>query len=84
MTNRLQVKPDEKTSNYLIGALIGAVVGLLASYLYGRAKDEERNEGNDVKPMQVGQMLAIGLALLGVVRQISEAGHPSAGKRSRR
>ena len=64
-------------------ALAGALVGTVAAYLYAKAVDEERGSGGEVQPLQVGQLIAIGLAVLGIVRQITEMGRPSGGKRRR-
>lgn len=82
--NDLKLKTDGKTQTYLLGTLLGAGAGLLASYLYSRATDEEVMAGNEVQPLQVGQLLALGLALLGIIRQISEMGRPSNSRKGRR
>lgn len=83
MTTQLQNVTEGKAQTYALGALAGALVGMVAAYLYSRAVEEERGSGGEVQPLQVGQLLAIGLALLGIVRQITEMGRPSGGKKRR-
>jgi hypothetical protein len=80
----LKLKADTKTQTYFLGTVAGAALGLLASYLYSRANEEERLAGNEVQPLQVGQLLALWLAVLGIIRQISEMGRPSVGRKGRR
>ena len=80
----LKISTDTKTQTYALGTIAGAVLGLLASYLYARATEEERLAGNEIQPLQVGQLLALGLAVLGIIRQISEMGRPSVGRKARR
>lgn len=74
--NTNQVK-NWKTTTYLVGALIGAAFGFISAYLYAQAADEEvaRSGGNAPK-ISSGQMIALGLTALGLMRQISEAGRP--------
>ncbi|MDX2140048.1 MAG: hypothetical protein SF123_18320 [Chloroflexota bacterium] len=86
MTNlqdKLMPKNESHVATYGIGMLVGALVGIAAAWMYARAVDEARIDGAEIKPMQVGQIIAIGLALLGVVRQIAEMGRPTV-KKSRR
>lgn len=60
---------------YINGTLIGAAIGFIGAYLYARASEEnaERNGGQPTK-LQTGQLLSIALAILGLIRQIAEAG----------
>ncbi|GIL09054.1 MAG: hypothetical protein BroJett033_5650 [Chloroflexota bacterium] len=82
--NKLQneLNPPEAADNwkaktYGIGAVGGALFGLLASYLYARAADEgaHRNAG---KPPAIPTvtLIAVLLSGLGLIRQIAEAGRP--------
>lgn len=64
-----------KQQTYVTGALAGAVVGLLASYLFARAADEEGDDENEGRPsIQTAQLISVTLAVLGLIRQISEMG----------
>jgi hypothetical protein len=78
-----ETRTESKTQTYALGALGGAFVGMIAAYLYSRAREEERGGGGEVQPLQVGQMITIGLALLGLIRQITEMGRPTTAKRRR-
>jgi hypothetical protein len=70
-----------RTSVYVIGALIGAAIGFLSAYLYAQAADEEvARTGGEPPKLSSGQMIALGLTTLGLIRQISEAGRPPAKK----
>lgn len=66
-----------KNQIYLMGIASGAIFGLLASYLFARAAEEdaERNGGKPSK-VKTGQLISLGLAGLGLIRQISEMGKP--------
>jgi ABC-type proline/glycine betaine transport system permease subunit len=83
LQDKLMPKNESHVATYGIGMLVGALVGIATAWMYARATDEARNEGTEIKPMQVGQMIAIGLALLGVVRQIAEMGRPTMKKARR-
>lgn len=83
MTTNLQNITESKAQTYALGALAGALVGMTAAYLYSRAVEEERGSGGQVQPLQVGQLITIGLAVLGIVRQITEMGRPSSGRKRR-
>lgn len=66
-----------KTRNIIAGAALGAALGLLSSYLYTRAAEENDNaEAGAPGSVSTGQLLAILLAVLGLMRQIAELGKP--------
>lgn len=65
----------------LLGGLLGAVFGLLAAYFYSRANEEEARSSGQVKRASTGEMLGLGLAALGIVRQIAEMGRSPTRKR---
>lgn len=68
---------ERKTRVLLLGVGFGALVGLVSSYLYTRAAEEA--DGADAatpRPVSTGQLLAIVLAILGLVRQVAELGKP--------
>lgn len=62
-----------KTQTYLRGAIIGLVVGLIAANLYTRAA-EEANGSSKVPALRANDVVKLGLAILGIVRQITELG----------
>lgn len=57
---------------YVRGSLIGLAVGLLAAYLYNRAIQESGNP--DEAKVDAGDMVKVSLAVLALVRQITELG----------
>ncbi|MBI5669150.1 MAG: hypothetical protein HZC41_14190 [Chloroflexi bacterium] len=69
--------PDWKMRVYAVGAVAGALFGLFTSYLYARAAEEDML-GDKAKPRSpsTGELVTLGLAALGLVRQISELGKP--------
>jgi hypothetical protein len=82
----LQTQNDRQPSGwksqiYILGAAIGTLFGLISAYLYARAAEEDadRNGGKPAK-IPTGQVLGLGLAALGFVRQITELGKPSRKK----
>lgn len=52
----------------MLGAAVGLGVGLLSAYLYTRAAEE-----NGGKTLSMGQLIKLGLVIVGAVRQITEA-----------
>jgi hypothetical protein len=77
LTQNTNNQPEQnwKTRIYLTGATAGTFFGLLASYLFARAAEEEA-ERNGGKPMKIPttQLLGLALAALGLIRQIAEMG----------
>ncbi len=66
----------------MTGLGLGALVGLLSSYLYARSAEEHANaETGAVESISTGQALAVLLAVLGVVRQIAALGKPDKKRR---
>jgi hypothetical protein len=70
-----------KTQAYAMGILGGVLFGLLAAYLFARGAEEDANR-NGGKPQSIssGQIITIALAVLGLMRQISELGKPAPKK----
>ncbi|MCY4464233.1 MAG: hypothetical protein OXE46_01710 [Chloroflexi bacterium] len=69
---KLQV---DRTRILLTGLGLGALVGMLSSYLYARAAEENADaEAGTAESISTGQALAVLLAVLGVVRQIAALG----------
>ncbi|MCY3574862.1 MAG: hypothetical protein OXG92_03305 [Chloroflexi bacterium] len=76
-------KPQVERARILLTGLgLGALVGLLSSYLYARAAEENVDAENGMAAsISTGQALAVALAVLGVVRQIAALGKPDKKRR---
>lgn len=78
MTNEQPSKPSWKFRSYVVGALIGLGVGLLAAYFFARVSEENGSDGPaKIKSMDV---LKLAVALLSIVRQITDLGAGSSKK----
>lgn len=59
--------------NYALGLIVGLVVGLMAAHAYNRSAAEDLREGE--KPeVPTMQLLAVAVAVLGIIRQIAAMG----------
>lgn len=62
----------------IVGGVVGALLGVLAAYLYAKSHTEEMDDvearGGVLAQISPGQYVALGLSLLGVLRQISDLG----------
>lgn len=68
---------DRNTQIIVAGAALGALIGMISSYLYTRAAEENGNADAAARgSVSTGQALALLLAILSVVRQIAELGKP--------
>jgi hypothetical protein len=77
--------PNEPAANwrqqtYVIGAAAGTLFGLLAAYLYARAASEDAQRSGKPRSLGTGELIGLGLAALGLIRQIAEMGKPSQKK----
>jgi hypothetical protein len=78
MTNEKPSTPSWKLRSYFIGGLIGLAVGLLAAYFYARVSEENgSNEPAKIKSMDA---IKLGVALLSIVRQITDMGASASKK----
>ncbi len=74
---------ERKARIIVAGAALGAMLGLLSSYLYTRAAEENGNpEAGAPGSVSTGQALTVLLAILGLVRQIAELGKPKKDDKS--
>lgn len=69
-TNAIIETADWKPKALIIGAVIGAVVGLGAAYLYAQ-RVEAQNEGPNIKP---ADGVRLGVMVLGLLRSVAELG----------
>ncbi|MBN1201750.1 MAG: hypothetical protein JXJ20_07845 [Anaerolineae bacterium] len=78
MTNELPNAAETgwKSQAYLVGGLLGLVVGLLAAYLYARASEENSGSPTRIKAVDA---LKLSVGVMGVIRQITDLG-ASGGK----
>ena len=60
----------------IVGAGFGALLGLLSTYLYSRAADEHGDGDAGGGSLSTGQVLAVLVAIVGLLRQIAELGKP--------
>lgn len=65
--------PDWKMRTTLIGAALGAVAGLVAGMIFIR-RSEEVGEPPSLSKTDPGLVLAAGVTLLGLLRQIADLG----------
>ncbi len=64
-----------KLQTYGVGLIGGALFGLLSAYLYARAAEEDAlRSGSRPQQITTGQLIALLLTSLGLIRQIAEAG----------
>ncbi len=63
-----------RTESYAIGAIAGIVLGLVGAYMYTRAAQEDVSGSGRAARIETGDLLGLGLALLGVMRQVAELG----------
>lgn len=87
MSNLLpQQKPNTnwRTQSYLIGGAAGVLFGLLCAYMYNRAASDYGPMVDGQNRVQTGEVLGLGLAALGIIRQAAEMGRGPEPKKGRR
>jgi hypothetical protein len=63
-------KSNNSTNVYLLGGALGLLTGLAAAHLFKRAAQENQNLKGD--SLSTGDLVKLGLLLLGTVRQVAE------------
>ncbi len=61
-----------RTRTYIMGAILGLLLGLLSAYLFVRASEEDLTDAP--KKIRTGDMMKMSLAVAALVRQIAEMG----------
>jgi len=74
VTNIEKAVANKKSQSYVYGVMIGLLVGVLSAYLYNRAAEEQAAQTGERPSISTGQILALTLAGLGLVRQITQLG----------
>jgi hypothetical protein len=65
-------KANWKRQTYILGGILGAVMGFLSAYLFAKeAEDSEDDNRPDVPPTA---LLGLVLSAIGLIRQIAETG----------
>lgn len=73
---------DSRPQRLLTGGLVGGFFGLIAAYFYSRAiEDDVRQNGVQRNPISTGEIIGLGLALLALLRQVSEMGRSAPKKK---
>ncbi len=65
--------PDWKVRTTLIGSALGAIAGVAAAMMFIR-RSEETGEPPSLRKTDPGLVLATGVTLLGLLRQIADLG----------
>jgi hypothetical protein len=65
--------PDWKMRTTLIGSALGAIIGVAAALMFVR-RSEETGEPPSIRRTDPGLILAAGITLLGLLRQIADMG----------
>lgn len=72
------------TQVYILFAAAGMLVGLISAYMYNRAVTDYGPTPEGENRVQTGDVLGLLLALLAVIRQITEMGRGPEPKKGRR
>jgi hypothetical protein len=65
---------DWRPQVFMIGGLVGAVLGLLSAYLYVRAAEQSQADGSTPEGPAPTDAVKLGLSLLTIIRTITEWG----------
>jgi hypothetical protein len=65
--------PDWRMRTTLVGSALGAIAGVVAALMFIR-RSEEAGEPPSIRKTDPGLILAAGITLLGLLRQITDMG----------
>jgi hypothetical protein len=75
-------QPAARPQRLVIGGVVGGLFGFLAAYFYSRAvEDDVRQNGVQRNPVSTGEIIGLGLAVLALLRQVSEMGRSAPKKK---
>ncbi len=77
-------KNNWKTQTYIIGAAAGLLFGLFSAYMYNRSATDYGSLPSGENRVKTTEVLGLGLALLGIIRQVTEMGRGPEPKKGRR
>ncbi len=74
--------PKSRPQRLIVGGIVGTVFGLLGAYFYSRAvEDDVRQNGVQRNPASTGEIIGLFLAVLALLRQVSEMGRSEPKKK---
>ncbi len=75
-------EPKARPQRLIVGGIVGTLFGLLGAYFYSRAvEDDVRQNGTQRNPVSTGEIIGLGLAVLALLRQVSEMGRSAPKKK---
>ena len=75
-------QPKARPQRLIIGGIVGSLFGLIGAYFYSRAvEDDVRQNGTQRNPVSTGEIIGLGLAVLALLRQVSEMGRTEPKKK---
>lgn len=76
------VLPAWKSQMYLMGAIIGGILGFLSAYMFAR-EAEDANETDERPEVPPTVLLGLALSMISLVRQIAETGRKPANSKKK-
>lgn len=64
-------KSNWRTQTYILGGVLGAVMGFLSAYLFAKEAEDDNEERPKIAPTT---LLGLALSALSLIRQIAETG----------
>jgi len=63
-----------RNRNYLLGAVIGGLMGMVSAYLFNRSADE--SDDGEAQQISTPAMIGIAISAITLIRQIAESNRP--------